>query len=75
MDNLVDDYFDDSHGRSVRRRYFAFDVPRDIQTLGFTQMKTIIATETISSSKYTKETIAEWRYYLTDHDKLNSNYL
>ncbi len=72
MDNLVDDYFDDSHGRCVRRRYFAFDVPRDIKKLGFTQMNTIIATETISSNKYTKGTSAEWRYYLTDHDKLNS---
>lgn len=72
VNNLVDDYFDESHGRCVRRRYFAFDVPPEIKTLGFTQMNTIIATETISSSKYTKETSAEWRYYLTDHDKLNS---
>ena len=72
LENLVDDYFDNSHGRCVRRRYFAFDVPKEIRELGFTKMNTIIATETISSSKYTKGgTSAEWRYYLTDHNKSN----
>jgi predicted transposase YbfD/YdcC len=69
--NLVKDYFDNSHGRSVRRRYFAFDVPDDIRNLGFTKMNTIIATETISTSKYKKGTTAEWRYYVTDHDKMH----
>ena len=72
LENLVEDYFDNSHGRSVRRRYFAFDVPKEIKKLGFTKMNTIVATETISSSKYTKGgTSAEWRYYLTDHNKSN----
>lgn len=71
LDNLVEDYFETSHGRSVRRRYYAFDIPSEIKSLGFTKMNTVIATETISSSKYTKGTSAEWRYYLTDHDKSN----
>ena len=69
LDNLIEDYFDDSHGRSVRRRYFAFDVPESIAPLSLNQMKTIIATETISGSKYTDEVSAEWRYYVTNHDK------
>ncbi len=67
--NLVKDYFDDSHGRCVRRRYFSFDVPEEIRKLGFTKMQTVVAAETISSSKYKEGTTAEWRYYLTDHDK------
>lgn len=71
-ENLVSDYFDDSHGRTVRRRYFTFEVPHEISKLGFSKMKTVIATETISSSKYKAGVSAEWRYYLTDHDKSNS---
>lgn len=69
LDNLIEDYFDDSHGRSVRRRYFAFDVTDEINSLGFSQMKTIIATETISGSPYTDGVSAEWRYYITNHNK------
>lgn len=69
QENLVKDYFDDSHGRNVRRRYFAFDLPETIKKLGFTRMQTVVATETISSSKYSDETTSEWRYYLTDHDR------
>ena len=52
LENLVKDYFDNSHRRSVRRRYFAFNIPDEIKKHGFTQMNTAIATETISSSKY-----------------------
>ena len=68
-ENLVEDYFDDSHGRCVRRRYFAVDVPEEIKSLGFTNMKSIIATETIQSSNYAKGVTSEWRYYITDHGK------
>lgn len=71
VDHLIKDYFDDSHGRCVRRRYFAFDVPQEIAPLGFSDMRTILATETISSSNYTSDVTSEWRYYLSDHDKAN----
>lgn len=71
QNNLIKDYFDDSHGRLVRRRYFAFDLPAEIKKLGFSNMQTVVATETISSSKYKEDTTSEWRYYLTDHDKSN----
>ena len=68
--NLADDYFDDSHGRSVRRRYFIFDITEEMKKLGFSKMKSIVATETITSSKYdNKGVTAEWRYYVADHDK------
>ncbi len=69
LENLTEDYFDEGHGRLVRRRYFAFDVPDDIKALGFSEMKTVIATETISSTPYTEGVTAEWRYYITNHDK------
>lgn len=72
-ENLVSDSFDESHGRCVRRRYFAFDIPDHIKQLGFTKMNTVVATETISSSKYSTGVKSEIRYYLTDHDKSNVN--
>ncbi len=68
LKNLVKDYFDDSHGRSVRRRYFTFELPESIKELGFSNMTTLVATETISTNKYDdKSTVAEWRYYISDH--------
>jgi predicted transposase YbfD/YdcC len=71
IENLVSDYFDNSHGRNTRRRYFTFAVTDEMKALGFTDMSTVIATETISSSKYKEGTEAEWRYYITDHDADN----
>ena len=72
-EHLMKDYFDDTHGRQVRRRYFSFEIPESIQSLGFTNMKTVVATETISSNNHDdKETTAQWRYYITDHDAKNT---
>ena len=71
--NLIEDHFDESHGRLVRRRYFAYDVPDSISELGFSDMKTVIATETISGSPYKEDVTAEWRYYITNHDKTQPN--
>ena len=69
LDNLIEDHFEDSHGRLVRRRYFAFDVPESMAPFSLNQMKTIIATETICSSKYNEDVSSEWRYYGTNHEK------
>ena len=69
LDNLVSDCFDKSHGRCLRRRCFAFDITADIAKLGFSEMNTIIATETISKSDYEDKVSAQWRYHITDHDK------
>jgi len=73
--NLVKDYFDHSHGRITRRRYFTFDVTENISKLGFSKMNTIIATETISSDKYItdKSVKYEWRYYISNHNKSNNS--
>ena len=68
LSHLIRDHFDDSHGRSVRRRYFSFEIPEEIKSLGFEKMKTVVATETISSSRYTKGVKSQWRYYITDHE-------
>lgn len=67
LENLQSDYFDNSHGRSTRRRYFTFPATDKMKVLGFTDMSTIIATETITSTKYKDGVEAEWRYYITDH--------
>ena len=53
--------------RKTRRRYFTFELPENIKKLGFSQLNTVIATETISDSKYTEGVTAQWRYYITDH--------
>ena len=36
-------------------------------------MKTVIATETISTSNNKQDVTSEWRYYITNHDRENSN--
>ena len=72
--NLIKDSFDDSHGRLVRRRYFAFSLPEDAQPATLPGIKTIIATETISSENNKPNSItAEWRYYVSSHDQSNLN--
>ncbi len=67
--NLIEDYFDESHGRLVRRRYFAFPLPENAKPVALPGIKTIIATETISSEKNKPGSgSAEWRYYVSSHD-------
>lgn len=67
-DCLIEDEFDETHGRCVRRRCFAIDLPEDIKKLGFHGMNTVIATETIASNRYDKKAVqSNWRYHITDH--------
>ena len=72
-DNLVRDEFDNSHGRSVRRRYFVCDIPDKISHLGMPKMSSLVATETISSTNHKVGVSSEWRYYITDHDQSQSS--
>lgn len=67
-ENLIHDEWDDSHGRCVRRRYFAYSLPENIKTGKFSEIKSIIATETISSKTHDTNVSAEWRFYITSHD-------
>ena len=70
--NLIEDAFDDSHGRNIRRRYFAFPLPKEAEPCSLPGIKTIVATETISSEHNKPGTRAEWRYYVSSHEVANS---
>lgn len=68
-ENRLFDAFDDSHGRSIRRRFFGYDVSKLPETSDWVGAKTIIAVETISSKDNdpNHNVSAEWRYYLSSH--------
>ena len=63
---MIQDGFDDTHGRSVRRRYFAYDVRSIPLSKPWPGLKTVLAVESIRSTKRTPVT-AQWRYYLSSH--------
>jgi predicted transposase YbfD/YdcC len=67
--NRLHDSFDDSHGRSVRRRYFGYDVSRLDKINEWSAAKTVVAVETISSKNndLKRSSSAEWRYFLSSH--------
>jgi len=67
--NRLYDAFDDSHGRSVRRRYFGYDVSKLEQISEWSAAKTVVAVETISSkdNDIKRTSSAEWRYFLSSH--------
>jgi predicted transposase YbfD/YdcC len=72
-DNRLHDTFDESHNRTVRRRYFGYDVTSLPEIEGFISAKSVIAVESISSQKNDPErnVKAQWRYYITSHVKNN----
>lgn len=74
-ENLLFDAFDDRHGRSVRRRYFGYDISHLPEVQEWVGAKTVIATETISSKDNdpNHKISAEWRYYLSSHQYQNQN--
>lgn len=68
-ENRLSDYFDNSHGRNVRRRYFGYDASSLTEIKDWDGAKTIIAVESISSKNKdaNQKVTAEWRYYLSSH--------
>ena len=66
LEHLIQDGFDDTHGRSVRRRYFAYDIKSLPLSKSWPGLKTVLAVESIRSTKRTPVT-AQWRYYLSSH--------
>ena len=64
-ENCLKDYFDESHGRLVRRRYFACDVRLLNGSETWAEIKSAIAVETISSKDNDPKVTAEWRYYIS----------
>lgn len=73
--NRLFDAFDRGHGRTVRRRYFGYDVSKLDEVKDFADAKTVIAVETISSKNndLDRKVTAEWRYYLSNHNCRNKN--
>ena len=74
-DNRLFDAFDDSHGRSVRRRFFGYDVSKLPETNDWVGAKTVVAVETISSKDNdpNRNVSAEWRYYLSSNKCTNKS--
>ena len=64
-ENRISDYFDNTHGRSVRRRYFSCDITQLIGSEKWGGIKSAIAVETISSINNNSKITAEWRYYIS----------
>ena len=64
-ENCLKDYYDDKHGRSVRRRYFSCDVHLLNGSENWSGIKSAIAVETISSKNNDQKVTAEWRYYIS----------
>lgn len=69
-ENRLSDAFDRSHGRTVRRRYFGYDVSNIPEIKDWSGAKTVIAVESITSKDNDPnlKVSAEWRYYLSSHD-------
>jgi len=67
--NRIFDAFDHGHGRTVRRRYFGYDVSNIPETKDWSGARTVIAVESISSKDNDPDlkVSAEWRYYLSSH--------
>lgn len=72
-DNRLYDAFDHSHGRSVRRRYFGYDLTSLPEAKEWRDARSVVAVETITSYNNDSErkTTAEWRYYLSSHTSNN----
>jgi len=67
--NRLFDDFEHSHGRTMRRRYFGYDVRTLPEIQEWSGAITVIAVETISSKDKdpNRKVSAEWRYYLSSH--------
>lgn len=72
-DNRLNDEFEDGHGRTVRRRYFGYDIKALHEAEEWEGAKSVIAVETISSrgNDPTHKVTSSWRYYLSSHSPDN----
>lgn len=73
QERQLEDKFEDSHGRRVRRRYFGYNISHLPEIKGWCGAQTIVAVETISSrdNDPKQEVSAQWRYYLSSHKSDN----
>ncbi len=66
--NRLYDAFDLGHGRTVRRRYFGYNIAALPGSKEWKYLQSVIAVETISSKNNdpNHKVTAEWRYYLSN---------
>jgi len=64
-ENKIYDEFDESHGRLVRRRVFVAEADPGFSQMGWTNIASIAAVETISKKKSDENINCEWRYYIS----------
>ena len=67
VENIISDGFDDGHGRTVRRQYFAFPLPEEIRKQGLPEMNTCIAVERIVQERKGGPVTRHKSYYITEH--------
>jgi predicted transposase YbfD/YdcC len=70
---LIEDSFDETHNRLVRRRYFACPIAHLKLAVKWPGLKTAIAVETISTRSRTSKATADWRYYVSSHSSKNAH--
>ena len=69
LSHCLSDHFDELHGRTVRRRYFGYDISSLPESKEWCDAQSVVAVETISSRKNdpNHHVTANWRYYLSSH--------
>jgi predicted transposase YbfD/YdcC len=72
-ENRLHDAFEKRNGRTVRRRYFGFDISSLPESTAWTDLKSVIAVESITSKDNDpdRKVTATWRYYISNHHHLN----
>jgi len=73
--NRLHDAFDTSHGRTIRRRYFGYDVSSLPEIADWVGARTVVAVETISSRNNdpARKVNSQWRYYLSSLEPKNKS--
>ena len=71
--NRLHDAFEKKNGRTVRRRYFGFDIASLPESAAWKDLKSVIAVESIASKDNDpdRKVTATWRYYISNHHHLN----
>lgn len=72
--NCLSDEFEKKNGRVTRRRYFGFDISNLSQSIHWSEIKSVIAVESIASkanNNTDKNVVSTWRYYISNHNYSN----
>lgn len=71
--NRLHDAIERRNGRTVRRRYFGYDISQLPVVKDWKDLKTVVAVESITSKDNdpSQKVTAAWRYYITNHHHLD----